>query len=242
MSRLIVLAEPRSCSSYFTNQFTRSPLLYVCPKAHHELITPNRRECTREYLGLPPISDPQSWSRDIPYTIEFLRKHEHASFKCIVSGHGESYIHFLKQLPNTTFVTLRRVNEADSIASMLSRLALKILRPDEEVWTYSSKADPIRFGDVGTILNQPSIHKYVDILYWNVINKSKLVMNSFADAHNITTEELHIGFHHRLEDDFQMEFDFSDYREPSHYSEIFTDWKHYENTIRETVGPISGLG
>lgn len=240
MSRLIVLAEPRSCSTYFMGQFTRSPLLEVCSKHHHELINPQHRGVTREYLGLEPVDDPNSWKWDIEYTIAFLRRYKNGAFKSIIQGHGVPYSDFLRSLPDTTFVTLRREDEASAIASLISRMVLQ--KTDGAIWTRASRHDPIQFGGVAKILNYPSDSRYVDMVYWALFRKSKLLLDSFANAHVITTENLHTKFRHELlEEEFQLTFDFSDYQNPSHYSEIFTDWKNYEDTIRYTLGSISGL-
>jgi hypothetical protein len=239
MQRLIVLAEPRSCSSYFMGQFTRSPLLHVCPKHHHELINPRFRANTRKYLGFKSVSDPNSWKWDIEYTAEFMLRYKNGAFKSIIHGHGVPYSDFLRKLPDTTFVTLRREDEASAIASIISRVVLQ--KTDDTAWKRASRHDPIKFADVAYILGQYSNSRYLDAIYWAVVRKSKLLLDSFTDAHVITTEDFHTGFRHELEEEFQLTFDFSDYHKPSHYSEIFTDWKTYEETIRYTLGEISGL-
>jgi len=91
------------------------------------------------------------------------------------------------------------------------------------------------FRDAVRTLEQPSAWRYVDMVYWGVLHKTKLVFDSFTYVHAISTEDLRADFHHEIEEQFQMTFDFSDYNAPSHYSEIFTDWKEYEDVISHVL-------
>lgn len=242
MPRLIVLAEPRSASTYFMKQFERSPLLYLCTRNHHELITPQRRDTTRKYLRMSPVDDSDSWSRDIHYVAEFVRKRRNSAFKVIAHAHGKPFVNFLTKLPDTKFVTLRRQDEASTIASIISRQTISRQRPNEQVWLEPSRSSTIKFRDAIGLMNNTTPCRYLDITYWGVINKTKHVFDSFPNAHVLTTEDFHAGFQHELADQFQMTFDFSDYIKPSHYSEIFSDWKFYEDTMRQVLGNVPGLG
>ena len=100
----------------------------------------------------------------------------------------------------------------------------------------------MRFTDAVNTLNQPSAWRYLDMIYWGVIHKTKLITDAFTGAYALTSEDFHTEFHHELEEQFQMTFDFHDYHAPSHYSEIFLDWKEYEEAVRHVLGPIDGLG
>lgn len=231
--KLVVLAEPRSSSTYFMRQFKRSPVLQLVDTRYRELIKPQYRENTRKILGLEPVDDPQSWGRDIESTIEFIRRYPNGAWKTIAHAHGQPYLNFLTKLQDTTFVALRRQDVASAIASIISRQALSRVRP--EVWDSPAKHDPIRFRDAVGILQQPSPWRYVDMIYWGVMRKTQAVVEAFPNAYHLSTEDFGPGFQHELGDRFQMTFDFSDYTTPSHYSEVFTDWKDYENVISHVL-------
>jgi len=235
MPQLIVLAEPRSCSTYFMSQFVRSPVLDVCKNYHYELINPRDRQATRDYLWLEPANNVSAWDRDSEYVDKFLAKNKNAAFKTIVCGHGREYIHYLSELP-ATFVTLRRMDEASSMASIISRMT-------RQSWYQSSRVDPIQFRGTGKLYgNGFTDYRYLDIVYWTIIQKSKSLFDLFPEAINITTEELHPEYHHHeLEKQFQMKFDLIDYTTPSHYRETFVDWEYYEEVVRHVLGDIPGL-
>ena len=238
---MIMLAEPRSCSSFFMGQFERSPMLQVCGNYHYELLNPQNRNNTRKFLGMEPLDNPHTWKHDIDYTKEFFRRHRHGAFKVIVQGHGKAYIDYLRELKNVEFVSIRRLDEASSMASMLSRALA--FRKNESAWERPARETPVSFADViQTFSHNRSHNRYIDMVYWSGIYKTKQIIESFPNIHHVHTEDFRKLYHHELEHTFRVSFDFSRYIRPSHYSEIFTDWKFYEETVRDALGDIPGLG
>lgn len=242
MSRLIVLAQPRSCSTFFMRQLIYSPLLSLCRNYHHELVNPLVRNTTSEYLGINPPSNLDEWEHDIRYAIEYFRQFPNGAYKSLVHAHGVEYRDFLLRLPDTTFVCLRREDEASLIASIIAKTVL--FKTEPSTWASPARAKPIKFrGSSEKITGHMSDCRYLDVLYWSLVHKSKVFMDAFQNAYTITCEQFHQDYHHdELEREYEMKFDFNSFRPPSHYSEIFTDWKHYEKTVRQVLGNIPGLG
>lgn len=249
--KLVLLSHPRSCGTYFMSQFGFSPhLKLVEDMGHFELLPPNYRHKTREFLNLNDIPNKESgnWDYDDRYIDEYFRKNPNGAFKMIISDHKISSICRLQEVHGSMLVSIQRQDEASTLASIINKLNIKSTRPTigSKVWASPSREDGglLKYSDW---CSSPSImydkrRRELTRIYYAIIVKSKMMMEMIDTPYSFYTEDLGADFTcSQLEDELEMEFDFSDYIQPSHYSEIFPDWEYYRDDIRDVLGNIPGL-
>lgn len=250
--RLIMLAHPRSCSTFMMRQLGQSPHLRLVNKNHFELMTPRTRYWTRRYLNLPelPEDDAECWDRDPEYVLRYFDKEPNGAFKVILHGHKYNFVDFLKT-QDAIFVKLWRRDEASALASMFSRLLME--RHDwqarNEAWMAPAKNDygKVYYADIAEKLNTLHLHddkrrRTLDNVYYGVLVKSRRMWDALETPYTFYVEDLGPDFEcPELEEELGITFDFSDFIQPSHYSEIFPDWKLFEQDVRDVLGPVPGI-
>jgi hypothetical protein len=249
MGNVIVLALPRSCSTFFMKQFVDSKL-HVVENTHHEIIPTQNRRWTRKYLGLPEIKDWKTWDYDTEYVQQYIKNHpEGVAMKVIVHAHKHCYINTLKHIPDTTFIKLWREDEASAIASMLSRrLAQYYATNNKEfghAYVRSSRSDLYRYADIKHLkysTTDDPVRRMLEGTYWHCIHKTKSLMDMIPTPYTFTEKDFHPEWcNSELETKFEFKFNYDTFLPPSHYSEVFEDWQVFEKDVRTVLGPIPGI-
>lgn len=248
--KLIMFGHTCSCSTYFIKQFDRSPLLTLHDM--NELITPKKRHITRRRLGLPDMNalSANNWDHDELYIDTCWEKTPNAAFKLLSHGHKMSLIKHIQQVHNPIIVTIQRKDHASTLASTVGKFIRQELYPEirHKIWAIPSKEHDglITYKNIppGLVKTFPEdqTRKFIVNIYFGLLLRSFMYMDSIDTPYKFYTEDLGDGFTSpQLEDELQMDFDFSDYIEPSHYSETFEDWEYFRDDVRDILGDIPGL-
>lgn len=240
--KLILLSHPRSSGTYFMGQFRSSPRVKVVDgMSHFELLSPNYRYKTREFLNLNDVPKKESgnWDYDDRYIDEYFRKNPNGAFKLIISDHKISSIKRIQNVYKPIVVSIQRKDEASALASTINKI-------NSKKWTSPSREDNknMKYADwcSSSSVIYDKRRREISRLYYAIILKSKNMMEMIDTPYSFYTEDLGVGFTcSQLEDELDMKFDFSDYIQPSHYSEIFPDWDYFRDDVRDVLGDIPGL-
>lgn len=244
---LIVAAQPRSCSTWLMNQIRQSPILSVCSDRYGELIINGNRGHTRKLLGLPPIDNPDVWSGDIEYTERFFKKHPNGCFKLLAHVHGAEYHNFIAN-SGVPLVVLRREDIASAMASHIAAV-LKRAQTGEDGFDHPSRTERVTYTDLqklilNTLPGRSNRERGLELFYYTGQVKCQTWLSYLAASSNtvlnITTETMRENLS-VLEDLAEIKIDYTSLLPVSHYSEIFIDWKEYENDVRSILGNIAGI-
>lgn len=255
MKNVVVITHPRSSSTFFMKQFLNSKL-FLCDKdVHYELISPWFRNTTRTYLGLPTISNMSKnpyWDDDKKFVETFIQQHldTGVAFKCLTHNHSYGFFEYLNTNDDIIKITMNRKDKASQIASLLVKLST--VAPGSNSFLYPAKQDNITFSIVRTKVQADKImssldkdgklNRFIESLYWGSCVKHERIQSLIDSDYHYDIEDFHTSWGDQsLEKELNFKFDFSKYLTPSHYSEIFSDWKDYEKFLRDALGPIDGL-
>lgn len=254
--KLIMFAHPRSCSTYLMKQFDSSPFLNVIDTNNYELITPTNRLRTAKFLNLPDtfLDNASDWDHDELYISECFRQYPGIAFKLMAYVHKFSLIDYLIDVHQPIIVTIQRKDRISTLASIINKSIREIQDPEssDEIWTYPSKHDKqkMEYGRLFNSVNRKNDkrRKYLTDMYFTILNKTKYYMDTIEKKYSESTNLKHYSFYTeefgyefrcpQLEDELEIELDFDEYVQPSHYSEIFSDWEYFRDDVCNVLGDI----
>ena len=246
MAKFVLVAHPRSCSTWIMRQLRRSKVVKVIKDDFGELTTPGYRWWTRKNLGLEPLEgDPEVWDHDQYYAERFFLQRPNGAFKVLGHANSAAFYRWLYAQDDITFATLERTDMASAIASELSCIIRLRNNGEKDAFKNPARKTKIRYADM-LKFDFKSVDyrraRMLEFFYFSIAHKCTRWVDFFKDHPRtiaaLRSEDLSHGGGRILEDFAETQFDWAKLVPQSHYSEIFEDWKLYEDDIRDILGII----
>ena len=239
--KLVVVAQPRSCSTWLMNQLRTSPHLHVHEDTFGELLTPGFRYHTRSLLGLPATDNPETWLHDAMYAELFWKMNPDGCFKVLAHANGAQFYHYLMTIPDMKFATIQRSDTASALASEIACMIKHRQQGDKMSFKVPARTHTVRYQDIDNfVFNTPDWKRarILEFFYYLLEGKGQRWLTRFGDQPNCLANivDTDIEALHALEYYTGSTFDMDSLKPQSHYSEIFEDWEVYERDINNILG------
>jgi len=238
--KLVIIAQPRSRSTWLMNQLRTSPHLSVVDDFFGELVTPGHRKATAKRMGLPIPEDSENWSMDFAYADLFWKNNPNGCFKLLAHGNSAAFYKHLMTLPDVYFATIQRTDILNSIAARIACAIKFNFEKDQTAYTLPTRNRKISYMDNAALLVPETIDfkraRVLEFFYYQLEGKGQRWLAEFAN-HERCVADIHDTHEmSKLEAFTESTFDWESLKPVSTYPEIFTDWEMYEKDVRDILG------
>ena len=242
MKKLVVVSQPRSCSTWLMNQLRRSPVLEVIKESFGELTPPSNRWHTRNVLGLDRVDDPEIWTRDIGYATHFFQQHPNGCFKLLGHANMAQFYRYMYGRNDVHFVTLYRQDVASALASLINVMIRSRLGNERTSFKEPANSRKTLYADIdkfGFKTGDWKRAKLLEFFYYALHVKAQRWLEYF-DGHpnNIASlQSENIREQAAPVEEFaEVQFKWDTLQPQSVYRDVFVDWQEYERDIRDIIG------